>query len=781
MALFMKKQSYFHRYPLSSFNLDYPSWIGLSDGPEVLEFSQSFPIGKKPKEARLAIAGLGYFEAFLNGVPLDPYYDKPAYTDYTPRKDNPEPRPHEGKRHKTILMTYDVLPLLKRGENDLRIFVAPGYFENTDKLEPFYPSYGQKRLFYSMRTVYRNCIVDMVSEQNTLVRKTSLSSTLFYGERQDFSQEPAPFVLSKELPSLETTFVAPKAPFDGIVATLKPIETHVIPNGIEVDFGVNHTGGIHLAIQGKKGQEIKIRYSEIRSLKNGALDFDTSAVTDDSSGQRIEQTSRYILSGNIDDIRPHFGYRAYRYAEITGLDEAKILTLESQEIHAMVNPNGSFTCAEALFNEIKEKTDRTLLDNLHDGLLTDCPHREKRPYTGDGSWECETALTEYQLESFYDKWLDDILASQGEDGYIPHTAPDLGGGGGALWGNAVILVPDRLYRFTGDVSYLGRAYEAARNWAKYLSSLMQDDIFPTPKNPWILGDWATSEPTKIDVGFVTSFAYLYALEKLQEFATILRKTEDIPLLSQKREKMAQSFLSHFYHPETHTFASDTQGESVYGLSLELPLSSEERKQAVKHVVNHYRSLSYHFDTGVIATPLLLQLLFLEGEGETAYRLLTAKGYPSYHDLIQNETTLPETWKKCWTEFAPHGEVLLPEGGAVSHCHPMFGTVVSLFYRFVAGLDVFQEGPKRIRFSPCCITEIPSASASIHLRQGKASASYQKECDIYHFVWDVPRGKEGHVHFIAPFTKLKSLTRQYESKDGVFDFVLGPGHHKFTSR
>jgi alpha-L-rhamnosidase len=54
---------------------------------------------------------------------------------------------------------------------------------------------------------------------------------------------------------------------------------------------------------------------------------------------------------------------------------------------------------------------------MHGGVPTDCPHREKLPYTGDGQCTAKSVFYSFGFENFYDKWLTDIVDSQGENGF----------------------------------------------------------------------------------------------------------------------------------------------------------------------------------------------------------------------------------------------------------------------------------------------------------------------------------------------------------------------------
>ena len=46
------------------------------------------------------------------------------------------------------------------------------------------------------------------------------------------------------------------------------------------------------------------------------------------------------------------------------------------------------------------------------------------------------------MTQFYRKWFDDMEdARNRKSGYVPHTAPFGGGGGGPAWGSAYVIMP----------------------------------------------------------------------------------------------------------------------------------------------------------------------------------------------------------------------------------------------------------------------------------------------------------------------------------------------------
>ncbi len=97
---------------------------------------------------------------------------------------------------------------------------------------------------------------------------------------------------------------------------------------------------------------------------------------------------------------------------------------------------------------------------MHGGIPSDCPHRERRGYTGDGQISSKAAIYNFNMAPFYTKWLNDIRDAQNhKTGYVPNTAPYQDGGGGTAWGAAYIIIPWYMYEYYSDVRILKQHYE----------------------------------------------------------------------------------------------------------------------------------------------------------------------------------------------------------------------------------------------------------------------------------------------------------------------------------
>ena len=137
---------------------------------------------------------------------------------------------------------------------------------------------------------------------------------------------------------------------------------------------------------------------------------------------------------------------------------------------------------------------------MHGGIASDCPNRERSPYTGDGQVACVTVMHNFDARAFYNKWIKDILGSQNvKTGYVPNGAPwQPGCGGGVAWGAAINIMPWEFYVQYGDTDMLRNNYEGMKMYVRYMlkwtdkNGIMFSQATGTNGKPnqWMnLGDW----------------------------------------------------------------------------------------------------------------------------------------------------------------------------------------------------------------------------------------------------------------------------------------------------
>ena len=641
--------------------------------------------------------------------------------------------------------TYDITEHLKEGKNFLNVMLGTGFYCNTDKLitDPNF-SFGTPKLFFEIHLDYGDKKEIIISDEQTLYRNTIYKSHLYGGDYADFSLTSENYRKSTFAIPPQGRLVFPRCESDAVFKEISPVKRIESENGLILDFGENHSGALRMTVKGKRGTGLKIRYFEVLKGNKpdlGSCRFNAYDLKTKEYVFTIYQDSEYVLSGEKDEITPLFHWNCYRYAEIIAESEIEIFYVKSYFICSDIVKDGDFTCSEPLYNKLYDAFIRTLRANMHAGMISDCPHREKLPYTGDGQVIAESVIYSLGAENFYNKWLEDLINSQGKNGFLPYSAPFLGGGGGYWWSNALAVVSLLVYDYYGDKEALEKSYGAMKDYIAYLNTAHDGDyIIKRSDASWLLGEWITPETNLVDVKLMNTLAYYFAVSAVLRTALILGdEKEQIKSYEMLSENIKRAINEKFYDRENTVYGKGVQGESV--IPCALGIAGKNRKKVLKKIISYYQK-TLHLDTGMIITPFLLQLLTENGYADLCHALMTEKAENTYYSMLQGETTLCETKGKRWNGVK-EDEI---QSEQVSHCHPVLGEVTAWLHKHVAGLDLSLSYKKKIVFAPKLVFEVKKASAYKKMPSGVASTEYDNSGRLKGFIMKVvvPDGYEAEI-------------------------------------
>lgn len=649
-------------------------WICGGAGCEAPLFRRSFWLDRTERfqSARLEICGLGYFLFYINGKRISDQELMPAMTDYASVLgcETTYPVWEERSAHRCRYLSFDLLPYLKAGENVLAVRLGNGWYHQTERIAEGKFVFGLPKLWFELTLTDADGRQEWIeSDRQTLWHPGGLlKNNLFLGEVRDLRKEPEGWQYpgadlsgwkpAQPVHAPETLLEEQTCPPDRVIRKLYPILIGEYDGRKIYDCRENIAGRVVLSCLGKKGECITVRHAE-ELAADGTLDFESAGGSDQL------QQDHYICDGRIQTLHPLFCWHGFRYFETEGSCEV----LWAEVIHTDVAVTSSFSCSDPVLNWLYEAYIRTQLDNYHGCVPSDCPHRERLGYTGDGQLTAETAMLLLDAKELYRKWYQDILDSQGaETGHIPHTAPFLGGGGGpGGWGCAVYQVPLAWAKIYGDDSLLVQGYDAILRWFDYMDAHSEKGlVVREEEGGWCLGDWcfpASEEKEQLPEAFINTFYYLHGLQEMMQISE--KMNNKLPIRFAEREKnVKNAFLDAYFDPETGDFCEGRAAGNAYGLALGL---GDERTK--KHLVEKYEALG-RFDTGIFGTSMLLEQLFSIGAGDLAVRLLTndSEAASFAHMKRNGATTLWERWD-----------------GRESHNHPMFGACVRLLFTQILGI------------------------------------------------------------------------------------------------
>ena len=699
-------------------------WVKAEDSCQSPIIIHNF-CAEKPLEGYLEITGLGYFAVRINGMEITADRFVPAFSDYEKRDLSSLLYPiSDTFTHRIYFLRYDCTHALKPGENTIEIRLGNGFYRQTERTIEGTGQFGQ-----DLKTAF--CLVfrdesgckEIFSDGTELWRESEIvSSHLFTGEVHDagkFNQVPV-WKPVQIVPTPQSELTLQTCPADKVIRTITPVLLQETDCKRIYDAGENISGNVRVTTSAPAGTEIRLRYAEI--LNDGQLDFKTTGSDYIcASGCSQIQEDVFICDGKTRSFEPLFVWHAFRFFEVIG----PVDSLQVQVIHSDTPVSSTFQSDSEGMNWLYEAFLRTQLNNMHGGVPSDCPHRERLGYTGDGQVCAKATMLTTDSREFYRKWIRDILDCQDvAGGHVQHTAPFMGGGGGpGGWGCAIVLVPYAYYRQYGEAQMLRQCYEPMKKWLSYLDSRLENQLVSREETGgWCLGDWCTLEKTVLPEPFVNTYFYIKCLHILEKIASVLDKPEDIGTFTAKAEKATKALLNVYFDEETGNFFGNVQGANAYGLDLGLGDA-----RTLDHLVAHYEKLG-HFDTGFLGTDILLDVLFRKGQKDLAFRLLESRELGSFlYMKDRGATTLWEDW---------HGKD--------SHDHPMFGAAARQLFTSVLGIGQAEDtaGYRNLMISPQIPEKMQFAKGSIRTENGTISVFWQKENDQICFELQIPEGTEG---------------------------------------
>lgn len=194
---------------------------------------------------------------------------------------------------------------------------------------------------------------------------------------------------------------------------------------------------------------------------------------------------------------------------------------------------------------------------------------------------------------------------------------------------------------------------------------------------------------------------------MAKVAGLLGNTDDSKQLEKLGEQIKADFNKAYYDPAKKTYWQGRQGADVFALAFGL-VPQENYKDVFDALLNHLAQLNYHFDTGILATPLLLKVLSQNNRDDVAYKIMDQRSNPGFAYLLDDKNSM------LWEEW----------NGGGSHAHPMFGSVVSWFYSALGGIKPGDAGLQHFTIEPKPMADLNWCKTSYNSPYGKIRSEWK---------------------------------------------------------
>ncbi len=663
----------------------------------------SYSAANRPKNTKLLICGLGFFECYINSQKVSDDKFVPMWTDYNAvERFEREYKITDEFRHRIYYMEYDISSLVEPGKNIIAVALAGGWYTRW--------KYGSPRLCYRIISELSDGTVKEFYSDNTLKWHPSYieRSVILDGETHDYNiiAENWYYKDFDDSDFLDVVAItAPKSelyknfcPTDKLIRKIKPVLVKKRRKYSLYDAGENITGVVVVKSDKRKSTAVEINYSEELNSR-GNLSYNRKECYGG------KQKDIFITDGRKERLmKAEFMWHGFRYFTVSSSAE-----LDSVEvIHTDVKVSSSFKCDNVILNWLYDAYIRTQLMNMHAGIPSDCPHREGRGYTGDGQLVCDCGMLMLDSKEFYRKWLEDIYDCQDlETGHVQYTAPYVcSGGGPGGWGGAVAIVPYTFYKHFGEKQILKQFLPRIELYFKYLEAHSSEGLVVSDQPwSWCLGDWCTPDKITIPEPFVNTYFYVKVLQIYIKILNILEQNEKIAEAEKTLECKKQAINNAYYDEKTACFCANIQGANAFALDIGL---GNDRTRAA--LLENYKKIKM-FDTGIFGTDIVSGYLFSTSQSQLAFELLTSHEKTSFFSQIsQGATTLWEYWD-----------------GHKSRSHPMFGAVVRYLYYYLLGIKQTEASTcfSQLLIEPQLVNGLNECEGSLETEGGFISVKYKK--------------------------------------------------------
>ena len=651
------------------------------------------------KPAEITICGLGFFVLYINGKRVGEDEFVPPFSDYHDRPDMYLSYPlHDVWSHRIYSMRYDITSYLVDGENVIGVMVGGGSYHQTLRVGEGNVSYGKIKLFYRIRQGDR----EIVSDGSVRFQKGFFRfANLYHGEVHDFTGFDRNWntaQASEEGWEKSRVAVPPKSEYYIADCPVDKVQEILTPTIVK-DFGEYTVYALPRNITGypviccdTPGETVFLECAE-ELHADGTLD-------NTSVGYGKQRQTATFITDDETEYHPVFCWYGFRYFTLTNNAKPDHVRV----IFSDVPCTSGFECSNDNLNWYYNAFVNSQQGNMHGSIPSDCPHRERLGYTGDGQLTCDAVMTVFDASPFYRKWLRDIWDCQDPfTGHVQHTAPFCGGGGGpAGWGGAIIVVPYTYYKHYGDRELLAEYYPRMELFVRYMESRCENGlVVREEKDGWCLGDWCAPEKVRLPEPFVNTSMFIRQLRMLCCCGEAIGK--DVQAYRRLIEEHMSALCDTYLHDGC--FLAGDQGADAFALDCGI-----ENEQIMESLLRKY-SAADDLDTGIFGTDILMRVLFSQGESDLAVRLLGGDGEVSFgHMRKHGATTIWENWN-----------------GESSHNHPMFGAAVVTLFRYILGIGQPEDcvGFRHVTLSPVFPKSLSYAKGFVTLPQGKLSVSWER--------------------------------------------------------
>jgi alpha-L-rhamnosidase len=708
-------------------------------------FRKEVNIERKPGTAFAFVASQGYHELYVNGRKADCRVLAPAVS----RNDR-----------RVLYVTYDIAPLLSEGRNVIAVWYGAGWTRNNY----FAPLVNQALLIRVSGDTDGGGAFSFVTDSTWKCAESYSGYTGGYrfmdmgGEQVDgraYTEEwnglsfddggwvnadvvsplrgdGGPVILSSQLTDQSTIRRAIAA---------KSV-TDTVPGFFRVDMGEHFTGYLEAKFRGLRwGDTVWISVSEKTYATHNGQDLHPSGRVGDETVEDHRQGQVYIARGEDGEVfRNRFNYFSGRYIHFRGLRSAPDLCdVTGYAISSAPCRTAVFSCSDTLYNRIFE-ADLSTFEMCHtEGVIVDCPNRERLGYGPEGAYQTTWGLGLPCFESgaYYVKNLRDWADVQRSDGFINNVAPQISiMYGCVLNGTAGMNIALEHFRKYGDTTVLRSAEAVGRRWLEFLSSHVRDGVLTRyGRHGYFLGDWVAPGPVfeygeSEEALFFNNCVYAISLRHYLDIVSCGGLGVDTAVYCDRLDTLRRSLHDIYYDPRSGIYLNGDQVRTTCALYAGLVPDSLVAG-VLGHLADDLSGAHPYINVGSFGRyPFYKTILRYDGFYELLDSVLSRRTYPGYGYFIESGCNVfPETWEIANSNTA--------------FTHTSYAGISAWFLKGLSGIE-FAASDRRVMVTPHLVSRLTFVDGGVDTPYGMVRSGWRRDSSRVSYCIEIPVGLDGVI-------------------------------------
>lgn len=591
------------------------------------------------------------------------------------------------------------------------------------------------------------------------------------------------------------------------------------------DFGQNMAATISITLQSKTNTKTEIHVKTGEILNDGLGDIKNNTGSDGPKNTLHHRNLISEIGGDakseevfiVQDSDEHeynatWTFHGFRYIEIETDNPVMIKDIHQIPVTSLLHQTADLKTNNPDLNR--------LIKNIQFGeqsnylsIPIDSPNRAERAgWSADAQIFTTSGLMSFDSTAFLKNYWTVINNTEDKSSYrsiMPKSfLPQLAQLHASGWSDIGIILPWRLYKFTGDKSFIAKYYA---NMVEYMEIIGDANKVDTNYDVKVFGDWLGFAPASTP--YMNLIYRAYTAQIMAEISHILNHA-DKEVEYKKLFNLIKDFVQEKYVSDEdgkfnlltktadnvdksfqgYQFVDNAQTGLLWFLKLHLYSDDDQREHAIqllkRTIENTKRSVRPNMPenslaVGFLGINVLLPTLSEFNLTEVAYNLLLSDENPSWLLAVKNgATTLWERWDSYTKERGISPDAMN------SFNHYAYGSIAEWLYSKMLGIQVDPTNQEyQLIIAPTIDTgkkyndqeRINHVSGSMETAYGHVAVEWKSNgTAMTSLNIDVPVNSDALLKLDLTSAKHLGLLNNTDDSTDTFTMKLSSGKHRFTN-